>query len=233
MSKHSISRINKIIELMGYKCYLEVGVSKGNTFMSVRADEKTAVDPNFRFNPVEPPYCDAGIYYQETSDVFFTRRVNKKYDLIFLDGLHTYSQTLRDFCNAIEILTPKGVIIIDDTYPADIYSAYPNPHVARMVRRIDKNQPDLKAGWHGDVYKVVFTIAEFFPMWSYATIKSGGNPQTFIWRKARPVKAFKESIESISRLDYYDFLENIEYMNISDSYNEILGTIRNDLSLEA
>ncbi len=229
MSKHSVSRINKLINLMGYTSYLEVGVSKGNTFISIDAKDKTAVDPNFRFDPEEPPYIDAGIYYQESSDVFFARHSNKKFDLIFLDGLHTFNQTLRDFCNAIEVLNPRGVIIIDDTYPADIYSAHPDPHVARMVRRIDKNQPDLKAGWHGDVYKVVFTIAEYFPLWSYCTIRSGGNPQTFVWRNARPVKIFKGSMESISKLDYYGFLENMEYMNITKDYHELLDSIKRDL----
>ena len=51
-----------------------------------------------------------------TSDEFFLQ--NKiEYDLIFIDGLHEHKQVKRDIENALDILTPGGVVVVHDCNP--------------------------------------------------------------------------------------------------------------------
>jgi hypothetical protein len=94
--------------------YLEVGVSEGKTFHCIKAREKTAVDPRFLFTIGHQ--TDSSYYFEETSDDFFGGEFVSKnlFDVIFLHGLQEYSQTYRDFLNALKNLAPCGFILIDD-----------------------------------------------------------------------------------------------------------------------
>ncbi|HET6197695.1 MAG TPA: hypothetical protein VFE12_18170, partial [Acetobacteraceae bacterium] len=93
--------ISRFLELFDNPTYLEIGVNKGETFHSLGNCQKIGVDPAFLFdvnayqgNP------DIGLY-QISSDEFFGRLPAGKgrFDVIYLDGLHTFEQTLRDFLN--------------------------------------------------------------------------------------------------------------------------------------
>ena len=68
--------------------------------------------------------------------------------------------------------------------------------------------------WHGDIYKMVFAIHDFFPSLSYVTIATDGNPQTLVWRESRAgfVPRFN-SLEVISRLTWFDLRENLDILN--------------------
>jgi hypothetical protein len=57
--------------------------------------------------------------------------------------------------------------------------------------------------WHGDTYKVVLAIHDLFPQFSYATIIGEGNPQTLVWRQSRRAEPAFETLEAISRTDYF------------------------------
>ena len=70
--------------------------------------------------------------------------------------------------------------------------------------------------WHGDVYKCVFAIHDFFPNLSFRTFEPGpDNPQTVILNRPRPDFAPRfGNLEAISRLDYYGFWENRALLNL-------------------
>lgn len=225
MSLPSIKRINRLAKSFEYKSFLEVGVSKGHTFFGVNMEEKTAVDPKFQFDiealPDSHPHQK---FFAIPSDQFFIQHNKADYDMIFLDGLHTFEQTLRDFCNAIMCSKKKSLILIDDTVPSDIYSAHPVSSKAVQLRK--KETQSESNAWHGDVYKVVFAIAEFFPLWSYKTIMTGGNPQTILWRQPRQTPGLFSSLEAISRLSYFDFLKNIDVLNPVDDFESIILDIK-------
>ena len=181
--------------------------------MDVR--RKTGVDPGFRFD-YESKCSDTVSFYQSTSDDFFTRQAlsNDKYDLIFLDGLHTYEQTFRDFCATLAYSHSQTIWLLDDTVPISLPSSIPDPRKFAAVRR---NVGDTRAAWMGDVYKVVFSIHDFFPQFNYATFESG-HGQTVIWRSTR--QAFSprwNNLELISRLDYADFLMCQDLMHFSSA----------------
>jgi predicted O-methyltransferase YrrM len=59
------------------------------------------------------PYENKLIKQKTTSDNFFL--TNKLlFDLIYIDGLHTYDQVKSDLENAYKFLRPKGYLLIDD-----------------------------------------------------------------------------------------------------------------------
>ena len=53
-----------------------------------------------------------------TSDTFFSQ-IEKalKFDVIFIDGLHTYYQCQKDVVNSLNHLNNNGVIFIHDLLP--------------------------------------------------------------------------------------------------------------------
>lgn len=180
MAPHSLRRINRLKCLGNYENYLEVGVAGGKTFNQLSFHSKTAVDPKFRFNTSD--YINSSVQFYETaSDSFFDQLTgDKKFDFIFLDGLHTYDQTYRDFCNTIVHSTDDALILIDDTLPSDRFSAIRNQDEAYRSRTMESMSASRE--WHGDVYKILILIRLFHPAFQYATITGPGNPQTLLWR---------------------------------------------------
>jgi predicted O-methyltransferase YrrM len=51
--------------------------------------------------------------YKETSDDFFIKN-KENFDIIYVDGLHEYSQVKKDLINVLKFLNPDGIIICDD-----------------------------------------------------------------------------------------------------------------------
>lgn len=124
--------INYIIEKKGYKSYLEIGSQFGKNFNAINCRFKESVDPD--------PKADAT--YEMTSDEFFKDN-DRKYDSIFIDGLHTAEQVRQDFINAMACLPEGGVLVIHDT----------NPDVEKwtLIPRESKQ-------WTGDVYKFICNL---------------------------------------------------------------------------
>ena len=198
-------RLNRLAAALGAKSYLEIGVHTGGTFARVQVAERTAVDPAFPF-PVSDHEDDVTIFAEMTSDEFFAGLpAGKTYDLVFIDGLHTFEQTYRDLCNAIVHSHPATPILVDDTVPSDVYSALRDPEQAFAFRAAAG--PDGSAAWHGDTFKVVFAVHDFHLGLDYRTIVGSGNPQTLVWRSgAGRRRPLLDSLEKISRLTYFDMV---------------------------
>jgi hypothetical protein len=213
----SAARIKRIAALRPIESYLEIGVSEGKTFNELDFPYKVGVDPHFKFDTARFKEPNRVELYELTSDAFFTTYDKRQsFDFIFVDGLHTFQQTLRDFNNALAFSHRGTVILIDDVYPWDVFSAIPDQQRAISERRrVDAAHPFLPA-WHGDVYKVVMAIHDFFPTISYRTIDVGfGNSQTLCVRKPRTEFApHFTGLEQIERLSYFDLLDNLGLLNL-------------------
>lgn len=210
---NTAQRIKKINNFLNIKKYLEIGVQQGHTFNNLELPYKVAVDPLFQFDykNFENPSCK---FFETTSDDYFINHSNQDiFDLIFLDGLHEFPQTLRDFNSAIKNSNKQTLIILDDVFPNDVYSSLiKNPYLFRKM-----NDPENNDGsWHGDVFKTIFFIHDFFPTYTYCTIDYGyGNPQALIFQKDRfNFKPRFNDLEKISRLTYFDLHENIDILNL-------------------
>ena len=208
------SRFQELARIRNARTYLEIGVAGGKTFLPLNLPVKHAVDPEFRFD-VREFESESVRFFEVPSDDFFLHFADKamKYDLIFLDGLHTFEQTFRDFCSTQAHAHDGTIWVIDDVHPSDIFSANPDQRMAYKHRKLHGKPGHA---WHGDVFKVLFAIHDFFPNLSYRTIVGRGNPQTVVIR--RPRKEFRPKfgdLEKISRLTYYDFVEHRDMLNIA------------------
>ena len=77
--------LNCYISHYGFKSLLEIGHDKGEAFRQFRVEEKQSVDPNPRTHAT----------WIMTSDDFFGK-CQRKYDIIFVDGLHEHNQVYRN-----------------------------------------------------------------------------------------------------------------------------------------
>jgi len=130
-----ISLINFAILKFGYDCrYLEIGVFEDTVFNSIplTLDKKIGVDPFI------------GGTHRMTSDEFFKNN-NLKFDVIFIDGLHTYDQVLKDFINSINSLSDRGMIFIHDILPT------------KNIHQVSDRKTSV---WNGDVWKLGLQLSQ-------------------------------------------------------------------------
>ena len=132
---HIINKYNLINPL-----YLEIGVWKGETFKHINTNFKDGVDPG--------QYCDCGyVNYKMTSDEFFNNHIKTKYDIIFIDGLHTAYQVSKDIYNSINNLNSGGWIILDDVFP----------HTENEQERLNLRKSGPQTG---DVWKALYHVLD-------------------------------------------------------------------------
>ena len=209
--------------------YLEIGVSKGKTFDQIGAPTKVAVDPAFRFDHTDPARQVAGTeYHQVPSDEYFGTVVEpgRQFDVIFLDGLHTVEQTLRDLLNALDHLQPQGVIVIDDVLPASEMAAHPDQQDFFAQReaegRDDENQ------WMGDVFRLVYFIDTFCQQLTYRTIENN-HGQAVVWRQRRDTVT-ERGLADVGAMTFAEFSEQQDALHLAP-FGEIVRDLRSDLGL--
>lgn len=122
--------LNHLAEKHDLENYLEVGLQRADqNFNKIICHYKISVDPD--------PKAEA--HFQMTSDDYFEMFPETKFNLVFLDGLHSSEQLQRDFNNAMNILSDGGFICMHDTSPAE-------ESLTHFPR--DKSGP-----WNGSAYK--------------------------------------------------------------------------------
>ena len=127
---HRLNLINKIIIDFQLKSYLEIGCDQDEVFSKVVIENKVGVDPV------------SGGNIRLTSDEFFKKNTDF-FDLIFIDGLHEYSQVKKDIVNSLKVLSPKGIILIHDCMP---------------LSYLDQAIPRGQRKWNGDVWKSIVEL---------------------------------------------------------------------------
>lgn len=128
--------------------YLEIGINVGTLFLHVRASRKVGVDPAPRIprwrRLLHPRTVATGRIVKRTSDQFFAELGEAdRFEVVFVDGLHTFEQSLRDVEAALEHLVPAGVVLVHDCNPTSADLAAPTP------------RPGAGDGWCGDVWKTI------------------------------------------------------------------------------
>lgn len=188
-------RLNSLLKILEQpRRYLEVGLQRGFTFEQIEAGEKWGVDPEIGFQLAGLP--ENIKIFQETSDTFFGHLDGEtQFDLVYLDGLHTWEQTYVDLQNALNHLTAGGVILVDDVYPTSLESSLPDEREARKLLR---KQGIRAASWYGDVFKLIIIVNEVHPELDYVTFSSSDHCQTAIWRKT-PAVSYPGTISHAGR----------------------------------
>ena len=104
--------INELIKKNQYESYCEIGTQQSITGSEVNCNFKVGVDPA----PQKREENDYELFYNLTSDDFFNQNT-LQFDLIFIDGDHSYQQVKKDLINAAKFLKPNGAIVLHDCLP--------------------------------------------------------------------------------------------------------------------
>lgn len=148
--------------------YLEIGVNNGVNFLKIRAPRKVGVDPKFCATPqrkvswyLRNPSNWFSRWIEKTSDDYFEiEGAHAPIDVAFVDGLHTYKQSLKDTLNALDRLQEGGVIILHDCNPPNQYAATPALSLEDAGTKIP---PGSTEAWCGDVWKTIIFLRSFHP----------------------------------------------------------------------
>jgi hypothetical protein len=205
--------VQALVNLYDDPSYLEIGVYLGETFRAVKAKRKVAVDPAFKISPKDREIGESVAYHEVSSDIYFGEIASsdKKFDVIYLDGLHTFEQTLRDLLNSEAYLKPNGVVIIDDVVPNSYLSSLRDFQTFEEVRRATGSED---GSWMGDVFRLVFFIDAFFQQYSYATV-SENHGQLVLWRDRREGKNLSSLlVGEISHFEYSDVIRSTATFNL-------------------
>ena len=222
-ASESINHFRKVINAENY---LEVGVLSGLTFSKIEVKNKTAVDPKFSCDPKTL----GGYFFETTSNEYFeTLDKNVKFDLIYLDGLHTFEQTLLDLLNSMQFLSPKGLIIVDDVYPSDYLASLPNHQLALELKA---RNGDADRNWMGDVYRTIAFARKFLTNFNFATTE-GPLKQTIFWRNNRTRNKIVNPgvIQEIATLQFADIRNDPSFYNF-ENFKTIEIQIRKELQLD-
>jgi len=196
------------------RLYLEIGIAIADSFARARPPTVAiGVDPAPR--PASALQTESHIF-AETSDVFFSKeRLNslcpgQSVDFAFIDGLHVFAQSLRDFINVEAHCHPNAVIAIHDTIPFD-----------ELTQRPDRQ----RSFYTGDVWKLVVCLRHYRPDLKIVTIPTAPSGLTLIGNLDPNSRVLKdnldEAIEKYERHEYQDFQENMA---------SILNIVPNDWS---
>lgn len=118
-----------------YKSYLEIGVDSGWLFNRIDILFKESIDPAIG------QYLNAKPTYRMTSDLFFETYKDKKYDIIFIDGLHESDQVDKDIKNSLKALNEGGKVLLHDCSP-----------LSKRAETVPRPGPGV---WNGDVWKSI------------------------------------------------------------------------------
>jgi len=213
----SARRLNTLASaLPAASTYLEVGVQHGTTLEQVQVPFKWGVDPYPRFRTRSLP--EGYRFYHGTSDDFFgTLKPNVRFDLIFLDGLHTWTQTYRDLLNATKHTHDLSAFLIDDVLPIDEFSALPSEEEALRRRHATGS---ITWEWHGDVYKTLVAIDRFHPELEFQVIEDlKGNSQAVVWWRSRKSQVIAASGLQLSEIDSLTYPEVFQDGEVPTCFN--------------
>ncbi len=164
--------------------YLEIGVANNFTYNSIPVIDKTGVDPI------------KGGNLRMTSDNFFKNN-KKMFDVIFVDGLHTFEQCRKDIINSINFLNIGGYLFIHDLIPRNFMEEF---------------VPQMGEPWCGDVWKVSHEL------------NKTKNLEFFIIKANSGVGVVKKNEKNVEYFDDYINLKNLkfkDFLNKNDELNYI------------
>ena len=186
--------VQDIINKKNYKSYLEIGCFDNELFNHIKCNKKVGIDP----------YTGGTI--RKTSDKFFQDN-NEKFDCIFIDGLHTYSQVKKDIDNSLKFLNPDGIILLHDCLPNNYF---------------EQAIPRSQYIWNGDVWKAIVecrTNKDIDTYTCYADFGIG----VILNRKNLNILNIK--YDEFSKIKFNDYFNNYkEYMNIIE-FEDLLKII--------
>ena len=196
---HRLDLINKIIIDFQLNSYLEIGCDQDEVFSKVVIKNKVGVDPV------------SGGSIRLTSDAFFKKNTDF-FDLIFIDGLHEYSQVKKDIVNSLKVLTPKGIILIHDCMPLSF---------------LDQAIPRGQRKWNGDVWKSIVELRTRNDVFTCVGCFDQGIGMILNRKNDQILELSKNNNFKFKDLSYENYYQNFDkYLNLID-YSKFFELIKN------
>lgn len=219
-----VQLINDLLSKIKGGNYLEIGVRDGKTIVEINAKSKFGVDPAYNLKTSLKLKRVFGFndfnLFKLTSDDFFEKEAKNVFpngiDLVFIDGLHNYDQSLRDVINSLKFLKPNGFLVLHDCNPKGAAQAYPiKESYDEVVAQLQNGGIEGWTGeWNGDVWKTIVHLRAFHPDLEVSTIDSDqGLGVISFGRNNDLLKVEKEELFNAD----FEFLE--------ENRNELLGLI--------
>ena len=186
--------INKIIKYKKYKKYLEIGCFQDETFNEIKIEYKVGVDPT-----------SGGTIRKTSDDFFYTNK--ETFDLVFIDGLHRYSQVKKDIANSLKFVNPNGVILLHDCLP---------------LKLRDQMVPRSHGHWNGDVWKAIVEARTFDFIDTY-TILADQGIGLIVKRKNRNI--LKIENKNFIKLKFSDYFNNYKKLMNTVNENEVFSLL--------
>ena len=203
--------IQKVINDINATSYLEIGLGDSSNFRSLKAKVKVGVDPNISigFKKFTRKILHNEQTFKLTSDQYFSQ-TQERFDVIFIDGLHTYSQARKDIINALTILNEGGVIIVHDTNPLSAANAFPVENdIDEVLCKVQKGEiPGWNGNWNGDVWKAIYYLRMKRQDLSIQTVDLDFGLSFITKRKAQA--EYKIEDVDLDQLTFDDFHRNRE-----------------------
>jgi len=167
------------------RTYLEIGVADGTSLSLVQPSTRAiGIDPEPRL--AAAPAANTTVHAIESDHYFATHDVRAELggpiEFAFIDGLHTFDQTLRDFINVERHSTRETAILFHDTYPL-------TRHTAERIRRT--------TFWSGDVWKLVLILKKYRPDLTLANVAAAPSGLCVVSRLDPESRVLEERFDAI------------------------------------
>jgi hypothetical protein len=237
--RERINIIQRLIRATGARSYLEIGVNNGRCFLRLKAAHKMAVDPAFKIPPgrklkyfVKNTANFNNHYFEQTSDDFFASKSDfledHKPKIVFVDGLHTYEQSLRDVINSLAYLEPGGIVLMHDCNPLTEAAASPADSMDHAKTEIQ----EYRGIWNGEVWKAIVHMRSLHPELEVFVLDCDHG--IGVVKRGKPHNTLNYSAEEIRQLSYKDLeLNRTRFLNLKspDFLNEFIQRILSEKQL--
>ena len=173
---------------------MEIGCFDNELFNTINCDKKVGVDPV------------TGGNVRKTSDAYF-KDCNDKFDCIFIDGLHTYSQVIKDINNSLNVLNHGGIILLHDCLPNNYF---------------DQAVPRCQFNWNGDVWRAIIECRTRKDLDTYTCYADFGIGVIF----KRVNQNFLDlGIKNFSKINFKEYFDNYKKLMNLIEYNDLVKII--------
>jgi len=208
--------IQMIVDKVKAKTYLEIGVRSGTVFLPLKVSNKIGIDPDFQIPRREKLFHAITLikshFLKMTSDVFFDKYADgylkNGIDVVFIDGMHTYEQSLKDVNNCLKYLNENGVIVLHDCNPVSKTGTI-------VPLELAQKESDYTGAWWGDVWKTIINLRSTRDDLNIFVLNEDHG--LGMVRKGKPDNSLGYSVNDIDVLKYDDLdADRINMLNLKE-----------------